>query len=158
MRKLAVTTILLALFVAFVAIRIEYLNCKVGGILPRSDYRYDNPEAGLPKWRSRLDVTEENWRMMHLREEEEGRTLSDAERREMMDDIERSKANNVLRDFVGSFGLLQYPLVLLLVVLSISLLWAKERNLKFLACPCLAVAFYAGSVAIYRGYFTSLGW
>jgi hypothetical protein len=72
----------------------------------------------------------------------------------MLSDIRREQANNTLLDFVGTAGLLQYILAPALAVASIAVI--RMKGLRYGLVP-LVVAASAGSLMLYRAYFTSLG-
>ena len=73
--------------------------------------------------------------------------------------LAREEANDKLRTFVGTFGLLQYPLVICLFIGAlVAAAIAKRANLRLLYLPPLLVAVVCGAFMFYREYFTSLGW
>lgn len=150
----------LTLCVAFVCARIEILNAAAGGLLPRREYRNSDPSQGLVKWRWCPWTTEERWRLMIGPRDEEGRpvqrALTQEEEEQMRKDVRRAKANNALREFVGTSGLAQYILAPLLIILSIRAILSGQRKLRLLAWPTMGIGLAAVSLMFYRGYLTSV--
>ena len=144
---------MIAIVVAAIAIRLEWMNHEAGGILPRTEYRNNDPAEGLVKWRAGI-ASEKFWRMSHLGEAEQDRELTPAEHTQMTDDIRRIAANSSLRSAVRTFGFLQYPLVAILVAISIAIMKKSDWRI---AMPLCAIALTATILMFYRGYFTSLG-
>lgn len=156
----------LASLVVFICIRIEILNHRAGGVLPRDFSEY--PSGANRKWRYRT-TDRESVRRQFARfygsgndGGEELRLPPDvaAEIEEAVDAwIEEALPNNELHDAVATIGLLQYLLSPLSILLSGILVarWRDEAQVVaggvFLTASCLAFA-----VMLYRGYFPSLGW
>jgi hypothetical protein len=86
------------------------------------------------------------------------RNLTPDERRQMQSDIAKADANDQLRAWVRSAGLLQYMLVPMLVVSTVIALVAKPTRLRILLLvPVLAVVVFATASLWHRRYFSSLG-
>lgn len=156
--KLALVTCLLAVIVLLIAVEIEMLNMEAGGILPRKEYRNGDPSDGLTKWRESPCINEQGWRMM--RNIPADHLLTEAETAQMRREIEKEKAGNYLRGFVGSAGLWQYLLVPLLMLLSTKLLRSRHSSWLRIALgtASLLVSIGAGILMLSRAYWTSLGW
>lgn len=152
-----VATYVVAAVVLFIAFRVEYLNARAGGVLPRHEYRGDDPSEGLVKWR-RVLSTESDWRRTRLHVapgESRDRPLTPAEQAQISEETENGRTTNALYDYVSTLGLLQYPLPVLLAVASVRLLYRG----KFVhATAPILVLITAGALAFYRGYLSSLGW
>jgi hypothetical protein len=160
--KLKFFTYLLALFVLLVAGEIEHLNIQAGGLLPNQEYRNNDPEQGVVKWRDSPCANERGWRMSCSPSYgiPEDRPLTPAEEAQMRQDIDKAWAGISLRGFVASFGLLQYLLVPLLLVLSIKMILRKPYSVKryVIGTFSLLIGIGAGILMFSRAYFTSLGW
>ena len=158
--KLTIATYAAALLVLLIAVRIEVLNNRAGGMLPNREYRNNDPEQGVVKWRQSIWTDEEMWRRVFLSDENSNeRPLTPAEQARMEQDIRNARINNELRWFVSSAGLLQYLLVPLVIMLSGKLILRRPRSPGRIlqgAVP-LAVGIGAGILMLYRAYFTSLG-
>ena len=153
-----VITYILALGVAFIMLRIEWLNVEAGSKLPSREYRDGDPAEGCVTWRSSILIDEEMWRRSRGPRDADyqplSRPLTPAEQIRMRSDIRQAQANNALRDFVGTAGLLQYLLVPLLVIASAWVFRAKGARYALLP---LGIAIAAGVLMFYRAYFSSLG-
>jgi hypothetical protein len=145
----------LALVVALIAIRVEWLNAAAGFPLPRGPL-----DDG--KWRvmARADV---GWRAAYGPRDASGvpldRPLTADERGRRDAYVARAKANARLRDWVGTAGVLQYallPLLGLATLLSIAAEPTRRRFVRLL--PVLAILTLASASLLYRAYFPSLGW
>ena len=151
--------LMLLLAVVSIAARIEVLNHRAGGVLPRAEYRNSDPAQGLVKWRTSPITTPERWREASGPRDAKGvpidRSLTHTERREMEKTIAQNRANNQLREIVGTFGLLQYPLVAVLLTAGACRVLGRRR---YTGGAMLLAAVGAGGLMIYRGYFSSLGW
>ena len=146
---------LLAFVVAFIAARVEYLNAAAGHYLPRNDPR------DVGKWRTTF-LNEERWRRLYGPRDTAGapvvRDLTPDERRQMESDIARMDANDRLRDWVRSAGLLQYLLLPILIMATLAATSARLTRRRILAIlPIAAVIVFASASLWYRGYFSSLG-
>ena len=111
-----VLVLLLAATALVTCVRIEWLNAKAGGILPRT---------GPEKWRvGMFDI------------------------------------NAALRDVVGSWGLGQYPIVILGFCLAIVVAFGpwRPRSHRIVGVAGLMVFIATGAIALHRSYFSSLGW
>lgn len=157
--KLIIIIYLLTLVISSICLRIEWLNYQAGGRLPNREYRNGNPEEGVVKWRESPFTSERAWRYFMLRENKE-RKLSAKEQIEMEKAVSASVANNKLRGFVSSFGLLQYLFITITLILGIRLLVQRQkyRGKIWLSIPPICIAIACWMIAFYRCYFTSLGW
>ncbi len=129
-RIIAVFLIISSLWAASSAAYIEYKNAKADYFLPRQDV---DPDGG---W---IDGT---WRI----------TAAPSKPRDPRDS---------LRIVVQSFGLIQYPLclgILIVAILSIkSSRLRMNRTIRWCSCISCLIAVICFGLAIYRGYFESLG-
>ncbi len=148
--------------VALTAVRVEVLNTRAGGVLRSKEF---SSGTGRPvTWRAALWTNEDSWRQTRGPRDEHGapltRPLTDTEKAQMERDIEQALANNGLRNVVSTWGLLQYPLVLILLALALSLLCGRgiRRARRVQAGAALGVAVVAAFLMTYRAYFSSLGW
>ncbi len=153
--------LLLLAVVATTAVRIEILNRMAGGRLPNRERRDD---GGIVKWRADLRIDEARWRTTLGPRDESGnpvtRPLTAAEVAQMTDDTRKARANNTLRDVVGTWGLAQYVFAPLAAVLGIQLLFGSGlgRAPRAMGGVGVIVASAACAVMVVREYFTSLGW
>ncbi len=163
-KKIIITAYLISLAVLLIAVCIEILNVNAGGILPRTEYRNNNPEQGLVKWRQDPLTYEKIWIRIKGPQDENGtpinRPLTTIEKNQMEKDIKRASAYNTLHGFVSTAGLLQYILVLVLGVFSIVIMIRKPITAKQIitGIPPLFISILCGILMFYRAYFTSLGW
>jgi len=153
---------LLTATVAFTCGRIEYLNIKAGGRLPRREYRNADPSEGVTPWRvAARRALVKSWFRAHGLEDEDGkpvRPLTAEEQRNLDHILAEAEADGKLLDCVGTFGLLQYPLVFGLFCWSIlAVVLAKQPLIRWLCLPATLVAAVCGAFMFYRAYFTSLG-
>ena len=157
--KLIITIYLLTLAISSICLRIEWLNYQAGGRLPNREYRNGNPEEGVVKWRQSLITSEKMWRICRMRKDK-NRKLTADEQIEMEKTVSASVANNKLRGFVSSFGLLQYLFIPITLILGIRLLVQRQkyRGKIWLSIPPICIAIACWMIAFYRSYFTSLGW
>jgi hypothetical protein len=153
------TCVGLTLVVSIVCVTIELLNIQAGGLLPKD-------EPG--KWRSAPTHPEmlTEWYSQDMRAKlnlAEDASLPPDAQREVEARVQRqipvNRANNALRAVVGSWGLLQYLICPLAVVMSL-LLVLKRKGIPHLVVGgfCMLVSLTAGAFMLYRQYFTSLGW
>lgn len=139
------------------AVRIESLNL-VAQHWPRRELR----EGGSPvAWRQWPWTDEVKWRAWwgpKVNGEPVTRELTDDERACMVADTRRAIANNQLRDLVWSWGLLQYVLAPLTVLLSAYVAFdrAQPRFARGIAAVPMVIGVVAGSLACFRGYLASL--
>lgn len=151
-RALLLTCVVLPAFVALTCLRIEVLNARAGGALPRD-------EPG--KWRVGYWTNEPSWRMVESRRTGDAmltaRPLTAAERAQMVRETTRNRAEADLRDLVGTFGCSQYVLAPLASFLSLTLLCSGGSPHRRLGGVCLIVALLCGLMC-FRAYWTSLGW
>jgi len=136
-------------------IRIEVLNRQAGYVLPRHEYFNGDPESGLTKWRYRI-TNEVFWRKME--EIPEDRPLTAQEQADYLEHRTKGQANNDLHDAVRTWGLLQYPLTVLLGVLAGVGMARHQGRLRRWHGLLLLLAGGCLWRATYLGYFTSLGW
>ena len=158
--KLTAITYAIALLALLIAVRIEVLNNRAGGMLPNREYRNNDPEQGVVKWRQSIWIDEQMWRRVFLSDENsDERPLTPAEQARMEQDIRNARINNELRWFVSSAGLLQYLLAPLVIMLSGRLMLRRPRSLKriLLGALPLAIGIGAGILMLHRAYCTSLG-
>lgn len=147
-----------AVVLSTTAIRIELLN-RIAQCLPNRELRDD----GTPvKWRQSLLTSPERWRNMRGPQENGApatRPLSADERAQMESDIKRAIANNELRDLVATWGLGQYLLVPLTVIVALSLLVDRRQRAYVHGAALMAcgIAVFAAALAWGRGYLSSLG-
>jgi hypothetical protein len=156
----------------FICARIEYLNVKSGGVLPRQTVFPDNPYRN-PKWRTAVitDRNESRWRERLRPVDEQGdvlsRPLTRQEELKIDQRIERMRTEGRLKSFVASWGLKQYLLLPVLLIWSFTCVGASAIaafNEKRLSRVSVAYLFpFLASVvcaafAWHRSYFGSLGW
>lgn len=142
-------------------VRIEILNARLGGLLPR-----ELPTTGSPKWRVTA-VSARRWAIEgQLRNEESlpyDRPLTDEQEaeidRRLAPMIPQIENNGKLRTLVGTWGLLQYVLAPLCLAWAVRLVLSMRLPRFRMAAGVFAVC-SAISICLmfYRGYFTSLGW
>lgn len=147
----------LALAVTVIMVRIEWLNAQAGGILPRHEYRNQDPAEGLVQWRGSRVATEARWREARAPKSEpptsNPRVLTAAESETMEREIRQAIANNELHRVVESAGLAQYLLVPALIACSLFLI--RRNGVRYGLAP-LVIGIVAGAAMLYRGYFSSL--
>ncbi|MCM3869726.1 MAG: hypothetical protein ND895_03360 [Pyrinomonadaceae bacterium] len=117
-------TLLLATFVLYTSLRIEYLNLRAGSYLPRQDRNADGSFSD-GKWRVSSEYS----------------------------------PRDQLREVVATFGLMQYliaPLLLMLTVLTVGR--TKSGWGRLVGCFSLVIALFALTLMYYREYYTSLGY
>jgi len=133
-----------------IAIYIEWLNDRAGSYLPRTD--------GPPfvKWRETPVTSEAKWRKVHGQHGE----LTEQQIAEMRSEIDQGQINNDLRFAVGSIGLLQYILALTLIVIlvAVALRSGMSLRIRIAAVVCVAAEIACLTIAVHRGYWSSLGW
>ena len=162
-RSLLISTYTLTLVACFICGRIELLNRKAGGLLPRHEYFNGNPDEGLVTWRYSLLTSQERWLPTLGPKDEHGapvnRPLTAGEQEQMWRDIGRAKSTNALHSFVRSAGLLQYLLAPLTFLMGTALI-ARRRDISISVVPAflpIVAALFCGLMMIYRGYLESLG-
>src|SRR4051794_13225003 len=107
-RRLCIFTYILAACVMFIMLRIEWLNAEAGGVLPNRTHYDNDPSQRVVKWRAMaMSVVESTWRQHNGIDD---RPLIPTEQAQLDLEIRRQQANNSLRTFVGTIGLLQYLL------------------------------------------------
>ena len=125
MRKQILVSIilLLAAFVVYTSLRIEYLNVRAGSYLPRHDRKADGSFSD-GKWRVSSEYT----------------------------------PRDQLRKMVATFGLMQYLIAPLLLMLSVlTVVRTKSGWVRLFGSCCCVIALSALTLMYYRGYYTSLG-
>lgn len=143
------------------ALRIELLNRAAGDLLPRHER---NEQGSLVEWRQSPWTDADAWRMLRGPRDETGqlasRPLTPTENTQMLHDVQEAMAANRLRDVVGTWGLLQYAFVPLLLVTGISLCIESKmrRNYRIVGAGGVLIAVLAGGLMLYRAYFAALGW
>ena len=144
------------------AIRIEVHNVFADGYLPR-----DPQEAAgrgvYPKWRGRWWDTPSRWLQLKGPKDSTGapvnRPLSGVERDRMRIEVRQAQRMNELLGLVRTWGLLQYPCIVVLFAESV-LLWVKSRWRVDAAVGVsgVGVAVLCAVLMVYREYYPSLGW
>lgn len=146
------------------AVRIEYLNYRAGGAIQRKAEQEPNS-----KWRigdgyfAALEQVEADWRTEHGIDRGTDLSPSDHEAiRERMRATEWAPSHrDKLGKLLGTWGLLQYPLAGFLVFASLGAA-ASPRTRgpipQWIFYPPAVVGVLALGLALYRGYFSSLGW
>ena len=151
MKKALITLSIISLCIL---ISIEFYNAKSGFLLPRTV----NTEMNNPKWRVLGSPKTQYERMYRgINNIPLDIQLTQNQQREVNTEIRRRESEITLRDIVGSWGLIQYPLSCIIIVLSLFLYLVNDRKTK-LYLYTMGVGFIAMSTAILRAYFTSLGW
>jgi hypothetical protein len=151
--------VLMALYAFLTYISIEILNYQAGSLLPKdgkSKWRVlFDPESQLPK------KYEESYRWLNKLTNNEpisaaGRAKID---QEVALALPRKTAEIQLRGVVGSYGLIQYPVCMALVPLGLILAsFAASKKTRNFALVLSGTGMACFGVALYRSYFTSLGW
>lgn len=160
--------LLLTAWVSATAIRVEVLNHRMGGYLPRP--QPPSLEGNDIPWRvSTRRVMEPGYRR-HLLLERGGVAaldglddkavmaieLTPAESNELERYLERVDDNRRLRALVSGPGMLQYLLVPLTIGLAI-LLWPKRSMMgRSVLATCIALCLASGALALYRQYFQAV--
>ena len=111
-----------AALAVFICARIEWLNYIAGWPLPNREYRNNDPREGTVKWREFLTDRAMIARMKGLSEPLTAEQEAAVEKTQR-----RFIANNTLRTFVGTVGLLQYLVVPCLTYFSIAQLISRRR-------------------------------
>lgn len=132
----------LALFTLFTCLRIEILNARAGHVLPRTE---------VGKWRVAKRAAAASIAA--------SQPIESAQISQNRADVDRRAAEATLRDVVGRWGLLQYPLVLIGSVMSVGFAFAsRPRSHRLIAVASALVTVFCGAAMIYRDYYGSLGW
>jgi hypothetical protein len=134
--------------------RVEVLNARAGGYLPRVDegkWRSFSARAYEFGWRERRaeESDDEAWRT---------RPLTAAERAQLQSEIDPFMPREQLRSFVTGVALAQYPLVPVVFAAALGLL-RRQRSVRHgvVAIACITFATVCGTMMFYRGYFSSMG-
>ena len=153
-----------AALAVFIAIRIEMLNSRAGGVLPHREYRNGDPAERVVTWRESPITDEQRWREVRGPRDAEGkpvsRPLTPDEQQQMAWDVARAQAHNTLRSFVETFGMLQCVLAPVLVLMSVFMIHRRRHSPVYMwsAVPPLLVGLACNLLLFYREYVTSLGW
>lgn len=149
----------MSLLTIYTCVRIEVFNHQAGGPLPVKNY-----ELWGKKWRAGVPSLTRKYEEERLRDiaAAEGRPFEitpeqQAEIDEMVKQVERDGA---FRDFVASFGLLQYIVAPTALLLSLILIRSKRLGRRWrIGAGCLATC-NLGCIGLmlFRGYFSALGW
>jgi len=161
--RLITILVCLAIIAVITAVRIEVLNARAGGILPRVV-----PKEGNPKWR--IVASPENF-LTKGYEIDFRATNNLAHDAGIPEEISRTIAARVaaevphyrleaeLRSLVGSWGVLQYPLCGILVFGGIiCAVTANDVKHRVTSLALVVIGFIGLGLAIYRAYAPSLGW
>ena len=154
---LSVILLLLAIYAVATCLQIELLNHKVGNYLPRTDL----VGGGNHRWVT-SPVTEKVWRSWFRRDTNgviDESPLNPDEQAGMQQFVQNGRNMNKLHGLIGSRGLLQYPICILIFTFSI-LVWrySKQIFIRVFASTAIGIGFACLALAIYRGYFESLAW
>ena len=156
-RALVTWTCILTLAVAFIMLRIEWLNRRAGGCLPITEFRNDDPAAGPVTWRTSPFTNEARWREWlgpkDAQDTPVDRPLTPSEQAQMQSDIRKASANNELLTFAQTAGLAQYLLAPILIIASLAVI--RIVGLRYGIVPLL-VGTIAAALMIYRAYYMSL--
>lgn len=160
-RIILTVSLALVAIALYTCVRIEFLNRRADYKLPRRNYRNDDPAQGVTKWRASLLLDEKSWRKKVLRldypHDYETRPLTDNEYKQMKADIARNQVTNELRAFVGTWGVIQYPLLTVLLSLSMIGLFRQDKARITFIIP-LVVVILTGWRMLVLSYSSSLGW
>jgi hypothetical protein len=146
---------LLALTVVavFICTWIEILNIQSGNYLPR-DFSDGHT------WRQYRMTSETVWRNDHSHNDPAilTRPLTIPEAAQMQQEVGRATARNHMFRIVTTVGLLQYPLVLFLLICILpAFLNSRSRSARIALGVAFIFVFACGTLMLYRGYFSSLG-
>ncbi|MDB6024650.1 MAG: hypothetical protein JWM68_873 [Verrucomicrobiales bacterium] len=141
-------------------IRIEIANVQAGNILPR-----DMPTHGNRKWRGTSDFGLRKMLELDYRVENDllwdqsipPVGLAEIERKFSLK-APRSRAEGHLLSLVGGWGLLQYPLSIVLGILGLTMALSSVVKGRMFYASAGVIGATCFGVALYRSYFTSLGW
>jgi hypothetical protein len=158
LRPSTIACLLLTLLAASTCVRIEVLNANVGFYLPRSS----EVEDASVTWRAATPTIERRWREIRSRRLDDAsiltRPLTVVEQAEMRETLRQNNRWNALLEAVSTWGLLQYPLVAVLLPWCLWLARKHDRGWWRRALyAATAVVLACGVMMVYRGYFTSLG-
>jgi hypothetical protein len=152
-----------AVLCLWICVNVEALNTVAGNILPR-----ELPEQGNPKWRVlALPAKQLPERYARTYRYEHGLavdailpSVAQAEIRSRVQiELPRHQAENKLRALVGSWGLLQYPIGLILLVAgSLGAGRCKRPAAKVVHGVVGVVGGIGLAMAFHRAYYSSLGW
>ncbi|MEM7013021.1 MAG: hypothetical protein AAF585_16230 [Verrucomicrobiota bacterium] len=120
----------------------------------------DHSGGGSSKWRQTIN-NEESWLIENLSQkyptDYATRILTEEQHFQMLTDFQVGRAWNKLRDFVGSWGLVQHFAVPILIIISAIALFIKGPGRWFFSLP-LIFGLFCGWRMIALAYFSSLGW
>ena len=151
MKKLLITLSFVSLSILFT---IEYYNHKAGNLLPR----ITSEDVNNPKWRILSPSLKKQVSIFKKRNNiPYEQDLTDSQLLIVENQIHKNKQENTLRNIVGTWGLFQYPLSIVLIILGIlNYKKVKDKNKVYIYFTITGTICL--SVAIFRSYFTSLGW
>lgn len=172
-KTLCFVCVMLTAIVAHTALRIELLKARCNYYLPRTAI-----DDGHPKWRVAAPESVRHWidreianerhaRFKQEHPDEQGRDSDQfvgppytSVEQQMIDTaMTENQQQNALRNWVSTFGLLQYVLAPLTLCLSLACLRVCQNSvMRPLAVACAISTVAAIGSMIYRGYFKSLGW
>jgi hypothetical protein len=137
----------------FICAWIEILNIQSDSYLPR-DF------ADGHTWREYRMTSETVWRKDHSYDDPAilTRPLTVTEAAQMKQDVGLAISRNHMYRIVGTVGLLQYPLVLfLLASIAPTFLKSRGRITRITLGTSFICVLACGTLMLYRGYFSSLG-
>jgi len=143
----------------YTCIRIEVFNIRAGGYLPRED----DADWGISEWREMAQSARRRDMEDQFRKEaqSQGRAFANTPEQEaqIIKAIEHDKENSAFRDFVGSFGLMQYIVAPIAFYIAILLVTSKSvpKSKRFVAGGMCLLSGACIVLMFYRGYFSSLG-
>jgi hypothetical protein len=153
--KTFVLLAILTLVAATTCIQIEVFNHQMGGYLPckeRSAWRTCGPkamrESMIRSWQMEAELDNTTFVLT----EEHERHIAEMQRKCVI--------NSYFRDFVGTWGQLQYIIAPAALVASLTLVMRRRagKGIRLAAGVAGAVAVICVVMMFYRGYFTAMGW
>jgi len=144
---------------AFICIRIEVFNCQAGGLLPSKELR-DTGEPATWREASIVRARMEERFLAEANAAGSPAVLTRSQRQEIDQAARKADLNNRFLAFVSTWGLAQYVLAPLAMLLSLgeAVLRRETRRYRQAACVPAGVALLCIILMFYRGYFSSLGW
>ena len=143
----------------WIAVRIEIMNQRAGGVLPRDFSNYSMGEKR--KWRSRYQFNEENWRYVQSTQRDDDslltRDLTEDEQKEMVSTVAQARAENDLRAIVGTWGILQYPLAVTAGIYGFCTIYSRKKWDRVYSYLLAVIGIGCLVLAMYRAYFSSMG-
>ena len=145
----------LSSWVGYATLRTEYLNARAGYPLPMDAAKAeDKRNDGSGAWRAfRMDEATGKQLMLAQSGEIEDRPLTAEESAAMRKQIVASNANADLQDFVGIAGCVQYPAILLALLLGLGWLCDPKAStvMRTFSAGLILLNVSALAVTIYRG-------